>query len=197
MAKVKIDNPLINSNLQNILHDVQQVLLLSSDLKKVLVKEADVDPVAVPIGPLLHEAMQGVSTQSANAQVHFEFKDIDEEIEVYVVSKQIAALLHDLFRNAIEAMPEGGKITLQTHKTARYIEIDITDTGIGIPLEKQQRVFDLLFSTKGSTGFGLWSARRVALENNGDLILQESQPEQGTTFILRLPRADAQYRGAK
>ncbi|HRV94195.1 MAG TPA: ATP-binding protein, partial [Anaerolineae bacterium] len=149
----------------------------------------------VPVSTLLHESMKAVSAHAAKAQVHFEFKEIDEAIEIYAVPKQVADIFRNLFMNAIESMPDGGKITLQTHKTMRYVEVNVIDTGIGIPLEKQDRIFDLLFSTKNSTGFGLWSARRVALENGGDLILKESQPEQGTTFTLRLLRADAQFRG--
>ena len=188
-------NPTIDTNLQNIVHDVQQVLTLSGDLKQALTKEVDVDPAEVPVSTLLHESMKAVSAHAAKAQVHFEFKEIDEAIEIYAVPKQVADIFRNLFMNAIESMPDGGKITLQTHKTMRYVEVNVIDTGIGIPLEKQDRIFDLLFSTKNSTGFGLWSARRVALENGGDLILKESQPEQGTTFTLRLLRADAQFRG--
>ncbi|MCB0179800.1 MAG: GAF domain-containing sensor histidine kinase, partial [Anaerolineae bacterium] len=188
-------NPTIDTNLQNIVHDVQQVLTLSGDLKQALTKEVDVDPAEVPVSTLLHESMKAVSAHAAKAQVHFEFKEIDEAIEIYAVPKQVADIFRNLFMNAIESMPDGGKITLQTHKTMRYVEVNVIDTGIGIPLEKQDRIFDLLFSTKNSTGFGLWSARRVALENGGDLILKESQPEQGTTFTLRFLRADAQFRG--
>ncbi|MCB0196053.1 MAG: GAF domain-containing protein [Anaerolineae bacterium] len=188
-------NLTIDNNLQNIVHDVQQVLSLSGDLKHALTKEVDVDPAEVPVSTLLHESMKAVSPHAANAQVHFEFKEVDEDVEIYAVPKQVADIFRNLFMNAIESMPDGGKITLQTHKTMRYVEINVIDTGIGIAVEKQDRIFDLLFSTKNSTGFGLWSARRVALENGGDLILKESQPEQGTTFTLRLLRADAQFRG--
>jgi len=65
----------------------------------------------------------------------------------------------------------------------------VRDTGVGIAPERLSQIFGLFFSTKGSSGFGLWSARRNALRNHGDLKV-ESKLGEGTTFVLLLPRAD-------
>ena len=62
------------------------------------------------------------------------------------------------------------------------------DNGVGIPPEHQSLIFSLFYSTKGSFGFGLWSARRYALANGGDLAVS-SEPGR-TAFTLTLPRAD-------
>jgi len=67
--------------------------------------------------------------------------------------------------------------------------LEVTDTGIGIPPQQQSKIFDLSFSTKGSSGFGLWSARTNALKNRGDLKVK-SELGQGTTFTLFLPRVE-------
>jgi len=65
----------------------------------------------------------------------------------------------------------------------------VSDTGIGIPLQQLSKIFELSFSTKGSSGFGLWSARTNALKNNGDLKVK-SQVGHGTTFTLLLPKVE-------
>ena len=82
-----------------------------------------------------------------------------------------------------------GVITLRAHNAGRNVEIQVVDNGAGISPDHQSRIFDLFYSTKGSFGFGLWSARRYVLANGGDLTVS-SEPGHGTTFTLTLPRAD-------
>ncbi|HET8842933.1 MAG TPA: ATP-binding protein, partial [Ktedonobacteraceae bacterium] len=94
-----------------------------------------------------------------------------------------------LVTNAVQAMPEGGDLTLSAHKAGHFIALNVTDTGAGIAPRRQEQIFELFFSTKGSSGFGLWSARRNALKNHGDLKMK-SALGVGTTFTLLLPRAD-------
>jgi signal transduction histidine kinase len=65
----------------------------------------------------------------------------------------------------------------------------VEDTGPGIPPARQARIFDLFYSTKGSFGFGLWSARRNALKNGGDLKVKKSS-RGGTIFTLSLQKAN-------
>ena len=95
-------------------------------------------------------------------------------------------ILNNLVANACEAMLNGGTITLRAHNEGRSVAIEVADNGVGIPKQQQQKIFDLLFSTKSSFGFGLWSARRNALRSHGELKV-ESELGQGTTFTLLLP----------
>jgi len=66
--------------------------------------------------------------------------------------------------------------------------IGFTDTGGGVSFDSEQKIFSLFYSTKGSSGFGLWSARRYALANNGNLSVKNT-PGAGATFTLKLPKA--------
>jgi signal transduction histidine kinase len=86
-------------------------------------------------------------------------------------------------------MPEGGKITLKAHNAGRFVALEVIDTGAGIPQQSLSNIFDLFYSTKGSSGFGLWSARTNALRNQGDLMVK-SQEGCGTIFTLLLPGAE-------
>jgi signal transduction histidine kinase len=120
--------------------------------------------------------------------------EIDADVDyIRIIPGSIDDVLRNLIANAIHAMPDGGKITLRARNGGRYVALEVTDTGVGIPPEKQSKIFDLFFSTKGSSGFGLWSARRNILKNHGGLKV-ESKPDQGTTFILLLPRINGEMR---
>ena len=122
--------------------------------------------------------------------------EIDDDVTlVHVIPNSVADILHNLVANAIQAMPQGGLITLHAHNVGRSVALEVIDTGIGIPPQKLSRIFDLFFSTKGSSGFGLWSARRNALKNHGDLKV-ESKLGQGTTFRLLLPRTNEEHHEA-
>ena len=86
---------------------------------------------------------------------------------------------------------EKGKITVQTRSLPEWAEIQIQDTGSGIPEEIRSRVFDPFFTTKGigkGTGQGLAIARSVIVDKHGGTIHYETEKGKGTTFIIRLPR---------
>lgn len=187
---LNVSNEVIEQRLNNISQSAQAVLSFSRDLKKELAKLSDKDEKGVPgiLEPraLLKEALGSVRVPPS-IQVTL---TVEEDIvEARAVHSQIADILHNLVTNALQAMPEGGCLTLAAHKSGHFIALNVTDTGAGIAQQKQGQIFELFFSTKGSSGFGLWSARRNALKNHGDLKMK-SVPGVGTTFTLLLPRAD-------
>jgi signal transduction histidine kinase len=88
-----------------------------------------------------------------------------------------------------------GKITVTTTKVNNdWAEIRIGDTGSGIPLDAQSRIFDPFFTTKEvgkGTGQGLAISHTVVVEKHNGQLDFESEPGQGTTFIIRLPLGEA------
>ncbi len=161
--------------------------IFRQELAKLNAKEETAgEPVLLSPRVLLEEAATTLRSQSA---ISIGLEVDDDVANVQVFHNLVADILRNLIDNAIQALPDGGTITLRAYNEGRYTALQVSDTGIGIPQEKLSQIFDLFFSTKGSSGFGLWSARRNALKNHGDLKV-ESQPGQGTTFTLLLPRAD-------
>ncbi|HQM91746.1 MAG TPA: ATP-binding protein, partial [Syntrophales bacterium] len=95
--------------------------------------------------------------------------------------------------NALQAMPEGGTVTVEsrlggeTKELSRYLSVYISDTGAGIPREHFSKIFDPFFTTKPEgTGLGLSIAHKV-LEQHGAQIEIRSRVGQGTMFIIRFP----------
>jgi signal transduction histidine kinase len=100
----------------------------------------------------------------------------------------VEQILLNLLKNAIEAMSDGGSVTLRTGLAETFAWIDVADAGPGLAPTMRQHLFNPFVSTKGDggTGLGLAVSRRLARSQGGDL---EHMPSpQGTTWRLSLPR---------
>jgi PAS domain S-box-containing protein len=101
-------------------------------------------------------------------------------------------VLLNLFNNAVEAMPDGGALTLAGHLEADVVRLDLTDTGCGVPPEQMTLLFSPLHTTKPEgTGLGLYLAREIVSAHDGDIVVT-SELGVGTTFTITLPRLAAE-----
>ena len=97
-------------------------------------------------------------------------------------------VLSNLVLNAIDAMPDGGSITLRVRDDFDRGTIEISDTGCGLTLEERDRLFTPYYTTKGhGTGLGLAVAQSVISDHHGSISVQ-SEPGRGTTFTIHLPK---------
>jgi signal transduction histidine kinase len=102
----------------------------------------------------------------------------------------VAGALENLVRNAVEAMPGGGSITLRVQARSDQVVVRVEDDGEGMDARRVSRAFEDFYTTKpGGSGLGLAFVRRVAHAHGGDVSLT-SRLEQGTAVELRLPVAD-------
>ncbi|HET9490895.1 MAG TPA: GAF domain-containing protein [Methylomirabilota bacterium] len=104
---------------------------------------------------------------------------------------EIREALTNIIFNALDAMPEGGRLTLTTGVDEGRVFCAITDTGIGMSDDVRQRIFDPFFTTKGErgTGLGLSVVYGIIGRHNGEIDVQ-SRAGQGTTFTLRFPTGE-------
>lgn len=117
--------------------------------------------------------------------VNLEFDDIPL---VHSRAAEIREVVTNLMINAVDAMVQGGSLTLSTYEDGTYACIRVTDTGPGMTEEVQRRVFDPFFTTKGNKGTGLGlSVSLTQLKGHGGDIDMESELGVGTSFTVKLP----------
>lgn len=105
--------------------------------------------------------------------------------------QQIHQVLLNLFKNALEAMPRGGQLTVATRVKGPYLEINISDTGQGMAPEVKAKIFQPYFTTKEKgTGLGLAICQNI-LEEHGGCIIADSVLGQGSTFTIQIPLKEA------
>ncbi len=156
------------------------------------------DPVLVPtdLNGLVEEAVMLVCTRSVLAKVSLE-KDLSSLPPVMLDTNQIKQVLVNLLNNAVQAMPDGGRLTVATRLTEReengvyreMVAVYVSDSGVGIPPENLGRIFDPFFTTKEvgqGTGLGLSVSYSIVEKHNGRIEV-ESVLQEGSTFILLLP----------
>jgi len=115
----------------------------------------------------------------------------DRKIAVNADKNQLCQVLINLIINALDAMDEGGTLTLKTYRDREKHKafLEVSDTGSGIAPENRAKVFDPFFTTKElgkGTGLGLSMAYGILKENHGRISIKKTDPE-GTTVLLELP----------
>lgn len=106
---------------------------------------------------------------------------------IMVDRRRLRQALLNILRNAFEAMPHGGNLTISTRIKGENVDIAIADTGIGIPPDQQERIFEPFFTTKDrGSGLGLTIAKQI-IEEHGGTIACSSGLGRGTTFTISVP----------
>ena len=126
-------------------------------------------------------------------------KHLDSQLPA-VLDGGLQHAIVNLIKNAFDSMPRGGTLTIATRVTTDHVDVDIEDTGPGIPEEIRSRIFEPFFSTKPihqGSGLGLIIAKEV-VERSGGTIEFTSQVGVGTTFRIHVPIApvEGQQNGA-
>ena len=117
--------------------------------------------------------------------------DVPANLLLAVSPHDLNQILVNLLVNAVQAMPEGGRLTIVARKRESEITISVTDTGAGISGEALDKIFDMFYTTKDpeeGTGLGLWMTYELVQRNKGDIKV-ESSPGMGTTFAVTFPEA--------
>jgi signal transduction histidine kinase len=140
----------------------------------------------------MHVILKGVVTvlekEAEKKGVRMVLKYVSYPLKINMHRNLLKAAIYHVIRNAIEATPPGGTITLITEEQDDSVVLTIVDTGPGIPKENLERIFDPFFSTKQMRfGMGLALVKQIVSEHLGEISV-ESDVGSGTTFRLTLPK---------
>jgi PAS domain S-box-containing protein len=151
---------------------------------------------SIHIEELLRES---VNLALGDSEIKYEISVSDDLWSVEIDVGQISQVINNIITNAIQAMPEGGRILIKTENViieantsipllpGKYIVISISDEGVGIPEEHLHRIFDPYFTTRNSGGgLGLAAAYSIVKNHDGHIAV-DSQLGKGSTFYVYLP----------
>ncbi len=145
-------------------------------------------PVPVPVHEAVARTLAVISPEAVASGVGIDCS-LDDSLVIAGSLDRLEQLFLNLFRNALQAMPNGGTIKIAGQRAGNNIEIQVTDTGPGIAEEDLKRIFEPFFTTKvRGTGLGLALCKKIIEEHKGN-IQTESIPGKGTAFKMMFPAA--------
>jgi signal transduction histidine kinase/ActR/RegA family two-component response regulator len=128
--------------------------------------------------------------ESEGVHISLELNLGTDDARVMGDESELREVLVNMVFNAVDAMPEGGTITLSSREAGGQIEIAVSDTGEGMEEEVRPRVFDPFFTTKGKAGMGLGLAVSYGIiRRHEGSVAVHSEPGRGTSFRILLPPA--------
>jgi two-component system NtrC family sensor kinase len=146
-----------------------------------------------PLNKIIDRALMLVRHHIEIAAIQLDFRRLEGDDNVVCDSNQIQQALVALFVNAVEAMPNGGTMTVDAQGIDDSVRVTISDTGVGIPGEVFPNIFEPFFSTKdgaNAVGLGLAVVYGIVRRHHGELDVR-SEPGHGTEFVMLLPRRPA------
>lgn len=147
---------------------------------------------SVAVKPLIDSVLNAVAPRLEAQDVRPEV-DISPRTTVTADPELLRRAVLNLVLNALDVMPEGGELSIIAHAGRQAFELEIADSGPGLPPEHRLRVFEPFFSTKTTgTGLGLAVVRQIA-EVHGGSVSCLNCPQGGAAFILSFPRTAAAH----
>lgn len=142
------------------------------------------------VNTTVREVVDAFARSVAERGIKVESRIGETPLSAAIDPEAFRTVMQHLMRNAAEAMPSGGKVSVSAEQSPRGIEIRVEDSGAGIAREHTGRVFDPFYSSKErGAGLGLTIARKLTEAQEGSLELES--PAEGTRFLLRFPNLAA------
>ncbi|MGI8707642.1 MAG: sensor histidine kinase [Actinomycetota bacterium] len=179
---------------EKLIGEAERLGRLISDLLDLsrLEDPANVSRRSTNLSRVALEQIEQVQTAASSKEMHFKYH-IDDDVWVQGDHQQLGLMIRNLLDNAIRYTPERGAVTLSVSAKRDEAMLSVSDTGMGIPLKAQARVFERFYRVdkdrsrdRGGTGLGLSIVKHVA-ELHGGHVSLDSELGEGSTFTVRLP----------
>ena len=177
---------------------VQEVDRLNRVITELLEfsRPTDLKRQASDVGQLIYRSIQLVQQDAANKRIEIKMSITDDICSAWIDPDRLTQCLLNLYLNAIQAMEDGGTLTVtcKPGETGNFI-IVVSDTGSGIPGDHLDKVFDPYYTTKSKgTGLGLAIVQKI-VEAHGGSTTVRSASDEGTTFSINIPCGDEEITG--
>jgi signal transduction histidine kinase len=153
------------------------------------------DTKTLDLREMARQAIGRAEARVGLLRADLDFSDPDEPVAINADREQLARVIDNLLNNAL-TYSTGRPWVMLTVTNGDGPALIIEDHGVGIPRDKQDKIFERFFriddpglGPQPGTGLGLFISRELAERHGGSLTLERSEPGQGSTFILRLPPA--------
>jgi len=184
----------IHRNERHLLSLIEEVLTFA----KIDAGRIRLEPEDVRVSAALASMSDLIAPQMEQKEIDYHLEACDESLAVYADVEKLQQIVLNLLSNAVKFTPAGGRITIAAgpRVLGNEVEIRVRDTGIGIPREKIETIFEPfvqldrgLTRRSEGTGLGLAISRDLARAMHGDLVVQ-SEEGKGAEFVLTLPRGE-------
>tara|TARA_B100000614_G_scaffold125533_1_gene112204 strand:+ start:1138 stop:2868 length:1731 start_codon:yes stop_codon:yes gene_type:complete len=166
--------------------EVDRVNRVISELLE-FARPSDLKLKKINVSELINHSLRLITHEAETSGVKIIKTVADDLPKVDADADRLTQVLLNLYLNALQAMDEGGKLTVGAKHKERNLVIDIADSGIGIPEELLSQIFDPYFTTKSSgTGLGLAIAHKIVESHNGAIEVRSAQ-SSGTLISITLP----------
>lgn len=184
--------------LKIILSNIERLISLVNDLLNLSTIEANEGLIEIsPVDwqQIIRDVINRQSINIEKKQIQLHFPSQEEAHFVSGDARAMSHILDNLLQNAINYTPSGGEIRIAFKMTERFIDLTVSDTGIGIGEENQSRIFERFYRVddarsrdQGGTGLGLAIVKHLLIQIHGSITV-ESTPGKGSCFTVRLPKA--------
>ena len=188
---------ILNSEKGGCLEEMEEYLsIISEEVERLnaivvdylfAVRPMDTHPLMGSLNEIIRELVTFMQYELMEADVELD-EDLDEKLpDIRIDDKLMKQALLNIVKNALAAMSRGGQLSIATLYKEDHVVLKISDTGIGIPKEQIQKIFEPYFTTKDNgSGLGLTLVYKVIKEHGGEIHVH-SKENLGTTFTILLP----------
>lgn len=183
LEKQEVNNPSLISMIQGAIGEIDRLGSLLKEFR-ALAPEQTLDLKCTDLVKIAEEALalEMIAYRAAGITVKFAFEDALPLVRLDTA--KIKQVILNLCKNAVEAMPDGGCLTLKCYRARGMVVLEISDDGVGVP--DNVDIFELFNTTKpGGTGLGLPLVQQIVSAHKGT-IAYKSEPGRGATFKVSL-----------
>jgi len=184
---IKDNAILINRNSEKLGRLVTQLL----DLSKLEAGKMKLKTTQVNIVSILKELVLSFASYAERKNITLNFSAVEKQIMVYLDTEKVEKIINNIISNAFKYTAAKGKIRVQISQSKKFVELKITDTGIGISRERISKIFDRFYQgnqkqieKQEGTGLGLALTKELVVLHKGEIDV-ESKEGEGTTFIIK------------